>query len=321
MSTWRMIPEAEREQYIADWSQPGALTRDAQLVPRLASSSSRRPGSPCRCPTGCCGAFPTIARSDARRSGACATARCCRSARRSGSAGRRPDCRTAARGGPFRAMGSAASRSPRRFGASSPEPARLSAGGMTTPARSRSRSAARLAAVQALYQQEMEGTPIARLLKRIPRPSARRDHRGRAHIVEAERELLRRYRRRASTRAAARSTRLISGRLAEGWSLDRLDRPMRAILRAGTYELIARPDVPVGSVISEYVDVAHAFYDKRESGFVNGLLDAIAKEARRRARGARWMRSPGDRSACGGLRPIPPLSALPTMRRCSTAWS
>ncbi len=73
---------------------------------------------------------------------------------------------------------------------------------------------------------------------------------------------------------------LIGARLAEGWSLERLDRPMRAILRAGAYELIARPDVPVGSVISEYVDVAHAFYDKRESGFVNGLLDAIAKSAR-----------------------------------------
>ncbi len=73
---------------------------------------------------------------------------------------------------------------------------------------------------------------------------------------------------------------LIAERLAEGWSLERLDRPMRAILRAGAYELIARADVPVGSVISEYVDVAHAFYDKRESGFVNGLLDAIAKEAR-----------------------------------------
>ena len=73
---------------------------------------------------------------------------------------------------------------------------------------------------------------------------------------------------------------LISERLAEGWSLERLDRPMRAILRAGAYELVARPDVPVASVITEYVDVAHAFYDKRESGFVNGLLDAIAKAAR-----------------------------------------
>ena len=74
--------------------------------------------------------------------------------------------------------------------------------------------------------------------------------------------------------------RLIAGKLAEGWTLERLDRPMRAILRAGAYELIARADVPIGSVISEYVDVAHAFYDKRESGFVNGLLDAIAKETR-----------------------------------------
>ena len=73
---------------------------------------------------------------------------------------------------------------------------------------------------------------------------------------------------------------LIADRLAEGWSLERLDRPMRAILRAGAYELLARPDVPVATVITEYVDVAHAFYDKRETGFVNGLLDAIAKAAR-----------------------------------------
>ena len=57
-------------------------------------------------------------------------------------------------------------------------------------------------------------------------------------------------------------------------------RPMKAILRAGTYELLARADVPTGAVISEYVDVAHAFYERRESGFVNGLLDAIAKEVR-----------------------------------------
>ena len=63
-------------------------------------------------------------------------------------------------------------------------------------------------------------------------------------------------------------------------TLARLDKPMKAILRAGAYELLARPDVPVGAVISEYVDVAHAFYDRRESGFVNGLLDGIAKDAR-----------------------------------------
>ncbi len=74
--------------------------------------------------------------------------------------------------------------------------------------------------------------------------------------------------------------RKIAEKLAEGWSLERLDKPMRALLRAGTYELLARADVPVGSVISEYVDVAHAFYDKKESAFVNGLLDAVAKSVR-----------------------------------------
>jgi len=149
---------------------------------------------------------------------------------------------------------------------------------MNTPARSRSRSAARLAAVQALYQQEMEGTPIARLLREF------HEHRLGATIedatyVEAEQSFF------DDVVAGVDSRRgeideVIARKLAEGWSLDRLDRPMRAILRAGTYELLARKDVPVGSVISEYVDVAHAFYDKRESGFVNGLLDAVAKEAR-----------------------------------------
>ena len=55
---------------------------------------------------------------------------------------------------------------------------------------------------------------------------------------------------------------------------------MRQILRAGAYELLARKDVGTGTVISEYVDVAHAFYDKREAGFVNGLLDGVAKDVR-----------------------------------------
>jgi transcription antitermination protein NusB len=144
--------------------------------------------------------------------------------------------------------------------------------------RSRSRSAARLAAVQALYQQEMEGTPLPRLLHEF------HEHRLGATIEdeqyhEAERDFFDDIVTGADARREEIDA-LISGRLAEGWTLERLDRAMRAILRAGAYELIARPDVPVASVISEYVDVAHAFYDKRESGFVNGLLDAIAKDAR-----------------------------------------
>jgi len=149
---------------------------------------------------------------------------------------------------------------------------------MNTAARSRSRSAARLAAVQALYQQEMEGIPIARLLREF------HEHRLGATIEEAQYvEAEQSFFDDVVTGVDARRIEVddaIADKLAEGWSLERLDRPMRAILRAGTYELLARKDVPVGSVISEYVDVAHAFYDKRESGFVNGLLDAVAKEAR-----------------------------------------
>src|SRR3546814_5122141 len=72
----------------------------------------------------------------------------------------------------------------------------------------------------------------------------------------------------------------ISARLASGWTMERLDRTMKAILRAGAYELIARGDVPVGAVVSEYVDVAKAFFDGREAGFANGLLDATGKDVR-----------------------------------------
>ena len=144
--------------------------------------------------------------------------------------------------------------------------------------RSRSSSAASLAAVQALYQQEMEATPVPRLLEEF------HDHRLGA-VIEDEQyhEAERSFFDDIVTGVDARRDEidaLIGERLAQGWTLERLDRPMRAILRAGTYELMARPDVPVATVISEYVDVAHAFYDKRESGFVNGLLDAIAKEVR-----------------------------------------
>jgi N utilization substance protein B len=144
--------------------------------------------------------------------------------------------------------------------------------------RAKTRSAARLAAVQALYQMEMEGTPLAQLLHEF------HQHRLGATIedvtyVPAEEAFFDDV----VTGVDARREEvdgLIAAKLAKGWSMERLDRPMRQILRAGTYELLARADVPTGSVISEYVDVAHAFYDRREAGFVNGLLDAIAKAVR-----------------------------------------
>jgi len=144
--------------------------------------------------------------------------------------------------------------------------------------RSISRSAARLAAVQALYQQDMEGTEPARLIHEF------HQHRLGATIegdTYAEAEIS--FFDDLVSGALARHEEidaLIAERLAEGWSLERLDKPMKAILRVGTYELVARADVPVATVINEYLDVAEAFYDKREKGFVNGLLDAIAKNAR-----------------------------------------
>jgi transcription antitermination protein NusB len=145
-------------------------------------------------------------------------------------------------------------------------------------ARSRSRSAARLAAVQALYQQEMEGTPLARLLDEF------HQHRLGATIEDVEYtdaevdffdDVVRGVEARREEIDAA-----VTRRLGAGWNLARLDRPMRAILRAGAYELIARADVPKATIISEYVDVADAFYDKRETGFVNGLLDSVARDVR-----------------------------------------
>ncbi len=145
--------------------------------------------------------------------------------------------------------------------------------------RSKSRSAARLAAVQALYQLEMEGTPIRVLLHEF------HQHRLGATIedvtyAEAEESFFDDLVIGVDKRREEIDG-LVKVRLSQGWSLERLDKPMRQILRAGSYELIARPDVPTPTVISEYVDVAHAFYDKREAGFVNGLLDAVAKDVRK----------------------------------------
>jgi N utilization substance protein B len=144
--------------------------------------------------------------------------------------------------------------------------------------RSRSRSAARLAAVQALYQQEMEGTPLPRLLDEFHQHRLGRTIED-VTYTPAETDFFDDLVKGVDARRAEIDA-AIAGKLAAGWTLDRLDRPMRQILRAGAYELVARIDVPTGSVISEYVDVADAFYAKREKGFVNGLLDAVAKALR-----------------------------------------
>ncbi len=150
---------------------------------------------------------------------------------------------------------------------------------MTQNPRSQARSAARLAAVQALYQQQMEGTALARLLDEF------HQHRLGAEIeevqfAEAEVAFFDDIVRGVDARRDEIDLQL-SERLAQGWTLARLDKTMLQILRAGTYELIARADISKATAISEYVDVAKAFFDDREAKFVNGLLDAVAKASGR----------------------------------------
>ncbi|HET6376674.1 MAG TPA: transcription antitermination factor NusB, partial [Methylocella sp.] len=74
--------------------------------------------------------------------------------------------------------------------------------------------------------------------------------------------------------------RLVNETLASGWPLARIDAVMRAILRAGTYELRARGEIPARVVIKEYVDVAGAFFGGEEAGMVNAVLDALARKCR-----------------------------------------
>lgn len=149
---------------------------------------------------------------------------------------------------------------------------------MNSNPRSQARSAARLAAVQALYQHQMEGTREARLLDEF------HQHRlgmtvDEEEYADAEVDFFDDLVKGALARMGEIDE-LLAGKLAAGWTLARLDKTMLQILRGGAYELLARADVPVAAAISEWVDVAKAFFDDREAKFVNGVLDAVARDVR-----------------------------------------
>ncbi|MEN9683438.1 MAG: transcription antitermination factor NusB [Pseudomonadota bacterium] len=145
-------------------------------------------------------------------------------------------------------------------------------------ARSKERAAARLAAVQALYQLDMEGTRMATLLDEFHRHRLGAEIEG-DQYADAEVEFFDAIVKGVDARRDEIDA-LLGERLAEGWKLERLDKTMLQILRAGAWELMARADVPTPTAISEYVDVAHAFFEAREAKFVNGVLDAVAKAVR-----------------------------------------
>ena len=137
------------------------------------------------------------------------------------------------------------------------------------------RSAARLAAVQALYQMDLAQTDLGEVLAQFSSRAAGENFED-GEIEGADFTFLKNI-----VEGVVREQRAIDPKindsLAAGWSLERLESIMRAILRAGAYELMFRDDVPARTVISEYVDVAHAFYEGEQPGFVNGVLDKLAR--------------------------------------------
>ncbi len=141
------------------------------------------------------------------------------------------------------------------------------------------RSAARLAAVQAFYQLLMEDEPNSAKVS-----TEYVDHRLGAEIegdqyVDADVDLFKdildgAWKRRDEWQE------LIKKHLSQGWTMERIDKILIAVLSAGCYELASRVDVPTAVVINEYVDVTHGFYERAEASFVNSVLDKLAKELR-----------------------------------------
>lgn len=143
----------------------------------------------------------------------------------------------------------------------------------------RRRSMARLAVVQALYQMEVAQTDLNQVVAEFTDLTMSRivNEAEDVELVEPDtgffRDLVFGVVRNQETIDPA-----INQVLAKGWKLDRLDATLRAVLRAGAYELKHRPDVPMKAVITEYLDIARAFFDGPEAKVVNGVLDTLAKK-------------------------------------------
>jgi N utilization substance protein B len=140
------------------------------------------------------------------------------------------------------------------------------------------RGAARLAAVQALYQMDIAGTGVNDIFAEFEGHWIGREVEG-AQYLPAEAAFFRDVVL-GVVREQRRLDPLVDKVLAQGWPLKRIEAILRAVLRAGAYELGHRSDVPARVVVSEYVDVANAFVDKDETGMVNAVLDQIARQLR-----------------------------------------
>lgn len=142
-----------------------------------------------------------------------------------------------------------------------------------------SRSVARLAAVQALYQMEVSGATTADVIADFVAGKLPRETEASYTSSEGDFELFKLLVEKAVDRQATLD-RAIARHLGKGWRLERLDAVARAILRSGAAELEQRRDIPVAVVIDEYVEIAKAFFDGPEPGFINAALDAAARDLR-----------------------------------------
>ncbi|HEX8233111.1 MAG TPA: transcription antitermination factor NusB [Caulobacteraceae bacterium] len=146
-----------------------------------------------------------------------------------------------------------------------------------TSAGRRARTVARFAAVQALYQMELSGAGVEQVIREFAEHRFERDLEGApmAHADEAFfAELVR-----GVVTDQAEVDRAVARRLAQGWKLERIDATLRATLRAAAFELM-RLDTPAEVAIDEYVEIANAFFDGPEPGFVNAALDVVARDVR-----------------------------------------
>jgi N utilization substance protein B len=140
------------------------------------------------------------------------------------------------------------------------------------------RGAARLAAVQALYQMDIAGTGVNEILAEFEAHWIGQEVEGNQYLpAEAAffRDVVT-----GLVREQRKLDPLIDAALAQSWPLKRIEAILRAVLRAGAYELDQRRDVPARVVVSEYVDVANAFVEREETGMVNAVLDQLARQLR-----------------------------------------
>lgn len=144
--------------------------------------------------------------------------------------------------------------------------------------RANQRGAARLAAVQALYQMDLSGTGVLEIVAEYENFRLGQELDGDQYL-KADASWFR-----SIVSGVVKEQRtldpVIADSLVEGWPLSRLDATLRAILRAGVFELRERKDVPSPVIITEYVEIANAFFNEEEPKLVNAVLDSVARKIR-----------------------------------------